>query len=46
MLPKLGHTLTILINKINLDKEDIKLMLIIDNIIIVKQSLLGQLPIL
>ena len=41
MLPKLRHTLIILINKINLDKEDIKLLLIIDNIVIVELSLLG-----
>ena len=42
-LPKSRHTLTILINKINLDKEDIKLLLVIDNIVTVELSLLGQL---
>ena len=36
ILLKLRHTLTIIINKINLDKEDIKLMLIIDNTAIVE----------
>ena len=46
MLLKSGHTLTILINKINLDKEDIKLLLVIDDIAIAELSLLGQLLIL
>jgi len=46
MLLKSRHTLIILINKINLNKEDIKLLLVIDNIAIVELSLLGQLLIL
>ena len=36
MLPKLRQTLIIIINKINLDKENIKLLLIIDSILTVE----------